>query len=164
MMAAYHLSSPSLGKSELEVSAISTFPMDLLKEDIAKVIRQRFPDIVEVSLAQCVTIKGTTYRKGMVLAHRTSGGLPEFCEINQICIVNHSIFNIVRELGGWYREHHKAFELNPVSTRIFTLVSLGELLDTYPLVGYKIGLLRMVTLKRHIEVKRCAKFALEMNS
>ncbi|XP_047233654.1 uncharacterized protein LOC124875491 [Girardinichthys multiradiatus] len=153
MMIAYHLSSPSLGKSELEVSTVTTFPVDLLKEEIAQVIRHRFPDKVEVDLAQCVTIKGITYRKGMVLAHKAVGGLPGFCEINHICIVKHSIFYIVRELGGWYREHYRAFELNPVSARMFTLLSLSELLDTYLLVDYKIGSVRMVTLKRHIEIQ-----------
>lgn len=66
----------------------------------------------------------------------------------------HSIFYIVRELGGWYREHDRAFELSPVSTRIFTLVSLCELLDTYPLVDYKIGSVHIVTLKRRIEKKK----------
>lgn len=157
MMIAYHLSSPSLGKSKLEVSAITTFPVDLLKEEIANIIRHRFPDILEVNLAQCVTIKGIICRNGMVLSHRATGGLPEFCEIKHICIVNHSIYYIVRELGGWYREHFRAFELKSVSTRVFTLVSLSELLDTYPLVDYKIGSVRMVTLKRHIEIQGMQK-------
>lgn len=78
MMTAYHLNSPSLGKSELEVSAVSAFLVDLLKEEIAKVIRYIFPDILEVNLAQYVTLKGITYRKGMVLAQRAAGGLPEY--------------------------------------------------------------------------------------
>lgn len=37
--------------------------------------------------------------------------------------------------------------------RTFTLVALGELLDTYPLVDYKIGSAHMVILKRHIKIK-----------
>lgn len=65
MMIAYYLSSPCLSKSDTEVSALSTLPVDLLKEEIAQDIRQKFSDADEVHLAQCVTIKGVTYRKVM---------------------------------------------------------------------------------------------------
>lgn len=78
MMIAYHLNSPCLSKSELEVSSVCTLPVDLLKEEIAQVIRQKFSDTTEVHLAQGVKTKGITYRKGMILAHRSAGGLPEF--------------------------------------------------------------------------------------
>ena len=152
-MIAYHLSSPCLNKSDLEVSAVSTLPVDLLRAEIAQVIRQKFPDTPEVQLAKCVTTKGITYRKGMILAHRATGGLPDFCEIEQICILHNSVFYIVSELCGWYQEHYRAFELSTLSTKTFTLVAASELLDAYPLVDYKIGLVRMVTLKRHIEIK-----------
>lgn len=153
MMIAYHLSAPFLSKSDLEVSAISTLPVDLLKEEIAQVIRKKFSDTPEVHLAQCVTTKGITYRKGMILAHRAVGGMPEFSEIDQICILHESIFCIVKELCGWYREHYRAFELSQAPTRTFTVMAFSELLDTCPLVDYKIGATRMVTLKRHIEIK-----------
>lgn len=153
MMIAYHLSSPCLGKSDLEVSAVFTLPVDLLKEEVAHIIRQKFSDTHEVQLAQCVTTKGIAYRKGMILAHRATGGLPEFCEIDQICIIHDSIFFIVKELCGWYREHYRAFELSPAPTRIFSFVAFSELLDSYPLADYKIGSARMVTLKRHIVIK-----------
>lgn len=83
-MIAYHLSSPSLNKSDLEVSAVSTLPVD--REEIAQVIRQKFPDTSEVQLAKCVTTKGITYRQGMILANRATGGFPEFSEIGQIGI------------------------------------------------------------------------------
>lgn len=153
MMIAYHLSSPCLSKSDLEVSTVSSLPVDLLKEEIAQIIRQKFPDKTEVHLAQNVTTKGITYRKGMILPHRVAGGLPEFSEIYQICIVQESAFYIVKELCGWYREHYRAFELSPAPTRTLTLVAPCELLDAYPLVAYKIGSAHMVTLKRHIEIK-----------
>ncbi|KAK0134008.1 hypothetical protein N1851_030444 [Merluccius polli] len=53
------------------------------------------------------------------------------------------VFYIVKELCGWYREHYRAFELNPAPNRSFTRVALSEVLDTYPLVDYKIGSVRM---------------------
>ena len=153
MMIAYHLSSPCLNKSDLYVSAVSNLPVDLLREEIAQVIRQKFPDTSEVQLAKCVTTKGITYRQGMILAHRATGGLPEFSEIGQICILHNSVFYIVNELCGWYREHYRAFELSPSPTRTFTLMAPSELLNPYPLADFKIGSARMVTLKRHIEIK-----------
>lgn len=144
MTISYHLSAPCLNKSDLEVSAVSTLPVDLLKEEIAQVIRQKFSDKPEVHLTQCVTYKGITYRKGMILAHGAMCGLTEFSEIDQICIVHDDMFYIVKKLCGWYREHYRAFELSPAPTRTFSLVTLSEL---------KIGSSRMVTLKRHIIIK-----------
>lgn len=89
----------------------------------------------------------------MILAQRPTGGLPEFGEIDQICIIRDCVFYIVKELCGWYREHYRSFELTPSPTRTFTLVALSELCDIYPLVDYKVGSVQMVTLKRHIEIK-----------
>lgn len=139
MMITYHLSSLSLSKSDLEVSAVSTLPVDLLKEEMAQAIRQKFSDTTQVHLAECVTTKGIIYKKGMILAHRAVGGLPEFSEVDQICIVHESVFFIVKELCGWYSEHYRAFELSPAPTRTFSLVALSELLDTYPLAEDWIG-------------------------
>ena len=153
MMIGYHLASPSKSKPDIEVSAVSTLSVDLLREEIAHAIRANFSGEPEVHLAQCVTRKGITYRKGMILAHRTVGGLPEFSEIDQICVIRDSVFYIVKELCGWYTEHYRAFELTAAPTRSFTLVALSELLDDYPLADYEIGSARMVTLKRHIEIK-----------
>lgn len=107
----------------------------------------------QVHLAECVTTKGIIYKKGMILVHRAVGGLPEFSEVDQICIVHKSVFFIVEELCGWYSEHFRVFELSPAPTRTFSLVALSELLDNYPLADYKIGLVRVVTLKRQIVIK-----------
>lgn len=89
----------------------------------------------------------------MILAHGAMCGLTEFSEIDQICIVHDNMFYIVKKLCGWYREHYRAFELSTAPTRTFSLVTLSELSDIYPLIDYKIGSSRMVTLKRHIIIK-----------
>lgn len=88
---AYQLSSPYLSKSELEVETVSTLPVDLIKNEIAEAIRQKYTDTPEVHLSQCVTSKGITYRKGMIVAHKLAGGLPDFGEIVQICILHESL-------------------------------------------------------------------------
>ncbi|KAJ8014294.1 hypothetical protein DPEC_G00038760 [Dallia pectoralis] len=51
MMIAYHLSSPFLSKPDLEFSAVSTLPIDLLKKEIAQAIRHKFPDTPESKTA-----------------------------------------------------------------------------------------------------------------
>lgn len=43
-----------------------------------------------------------------------------------------SVFFIVKELCGWYREHYRVFELSPAPTRDVPLVALSELADSYP--------------------------------
>lgn len=46
--------------------------------------------------------------------------------------------------------NYRAFELHP--TREFAAVDQKELADHYPLAEYKVGSLRMVTLKRFVHV------------
>lgn len=95
MTIAYHLSSPCLVKSDLEVSSVSNLSVDFLRGDIAQVIRKKLPDTSEIHLAHFVTTKGITYRKGMILAHRVAGG---FCEIYQICILHECVLHCQRAL------------------------------------------------------------------
>lgn len=91
-MIAYQLSSPYISKSELEVSTVSTHPVNLLKNEMAESIRQKYLDTPEGYLSQCVTSKGITYRKGMIVAHKLAGGLADFGEIVQICIFHDCVF------------------------------------------------------------------------
>lgn len=81
-----------------------------------QMIRQKFSDTPEVHLAQCVTYKGITYRKGMILAHGATNG-----------ILHGNVFYLVKKLCGWYHEHYRAFELSPAPIRTFTIVTLCEL-------------------------------------
>lgn len=139
-------------KNPLQVTNVSTVPVDVLKEEMAQTIAQKFPGTSEVHLAKCVSSKGVTFRNGMIVAHGCTGGLPDFGEIVQICIVQESLCFIVRRLSGWYREHFRAFELTACPSRETVLIELGELADEYPLADYFVGPLRLVTLKRHIHV------------
>lgn len=102
-MTGYHLSSPCLSKSELEVSNVSNLPIDVLKEEVPQVIRQRFPDTADL-------------QKGNDVVHKSFGCLPDFGEIVQICILHECILFAVKELICWYREHYRAFELSTAPT------------------------------------------------
>lgn len=102
-----------------------------------------------VNFAQNVCVDGINYKNGMTIVHGSVGGLPDFAEIVQMCVVKDSVAFIVKKLCSWYKEHYRSFELDP-SPRDVSLVELTELADRYPLSDYKIGALRMVTLKRYI--------------
>ncbi|KAJ7998433.1 hypothetical protein DPEC_G00204880 [Dallia pectoralis] len=87
MMIAYHLSSPFLSKPDLEVSAVSTLPVDLLKKEIAQAIRHKFPDTNEsktaVKMGTPVILKihltdGTSQR--LTLPHGLPASVDELME------------------------------------------------------------------------------------
>ena len=101
-MIAYHLHSPSLKKSTLVVTKVSTLPVDVLNKEVGASLKQKYPNISEVHLAKNVTSRGINYRVGMLIAHGSAGGLPEFAEIIQMCIVNNSLSFVVQVLCAWY--------------------------------------------------------------
>ncbi|XP_062864458.1 uncharacterized protein LOC134326197 [Trichomycterus rosablanca] len=153
-MIGYHLSSPNIDKPVLEVSDASTVPLELLKEELAQAFKQRNPYASEINLAKNVWSKGIQYRTGMIVAHGSFGGLPEFGEIHQICILQQRLFFVLKLLCGWYCEHYGAFQLTPCPVRELAVVEVSELVDEYPLAAYVVGGVRMVTLKRSICVFR----------
>ncbi len=97
-MIAYQIHSCSLKKSTLEVTSVSTLPVDVLNKDVVTVLRQKYPGINEVHLAKNVTNNGINYRTGMLISFGSAGGLPEFAEILQICIVKSSLHFVVKVL------------------------------------------------------------------
>lgn len=152
-MMAYHLASTTTETSSLTVSALSTVSVDILHQDVQKVLQFKYPDITHIQLTKNASVNGVNYREGMVVVHGSAGGLPEFAEVIQMVVVEKSLSFIVKELGAWYREHFRAFELCPTS--LVSLIQHGALLDQYPTADYMIGGRRMVTLKRFIQIQGC---------
>ncbi|KAK0131528.1 putative nuclease HARBI1 [Merluccius polli] len=143
LMISYHLISSSFEKTALEITNVSTVPVDVLKQEIAQTIEQNFPGTTEVHLTKCMSSKGVHFN-GMIVAHGSTSGLPDFGEILQICVVHERLFFMLKRLSGRYREHFRAFELSACPARILpVLVELGELADYYPLADYFAGPLRM---------------------
>lgn len=136
----------SLEKSALDVCSVSVVPLDVLRAEIAQAIRGTYPD------NKTVTNKVFTFKNGMIIVHGSTGGLPVFGEIVQICVVQQNLCFIAKRLCGWYREHFRAVELTESPTRDVFFVDFGDLVDTYPLEEYMVGPFRMVTLKRHVHV------------
>ncbi len=67
-MIAYQIHSCSLKKSTLEVTSVSTLPVDVLNKEVVTVLRQKYPGINEVHLAKNVTNNGINYRTGMLIS------------------------------------------------------------------------------------------------
>lgn len=149
LMISYHLKS-SHEKGTLEVSTASPVPLDVLQTEVAQMIKDKYPNVSEVHIAKSVSSKGMNFRNGMILAHDTTSGLPDFGEIVQICVVQETLCFILRRLCGWYREHFRAFELSVSPTREMLFLEHGDLADGYPLADYMVGPLRLVTLKRQV--------------
>lgn len=109
-MIAFDINSPSYGKSSLDVSNVSTVPVDLLKEEMARAIRSKYPNTCEVHLAKNASSSDIAYSKGMIVALGSAGGLPEFAEIILMCAINEKLFLILKGLCGLYSERYRAFE------------------------------------------------------
>lgn len=147
-MVAYHLESSTIERDNLTVSSVSTVPIDILHQDVQKVLQLKYPDIAHIQLTKNASVNGVNYRQGMVVVHGSVDGLPKFSEIMQMVVVEKSLSFIVKEFSAWYWEHFRAFQLCPTSEVI--LIPLCDLVDQYPLADYRVGGQRMVTLKRFI--------------
>ncbi len=134
----------------LEVTNVSTLPLDVLNEDIALAVKQKHPHMDTVNLAKNVSYNGFNYRIGMVVAHGSLAGLPEFWEIVHMIVLQETLIFIVKKLDAWYLEHYRAYDLVLPTTRELKLVGPHELTDPYPLAHYMIGGRRLISLKRYI--------------
>lgn len=139
-------------KPLLEVSNVSTLSIDVLKEEIAQAIRLKHPTVDHVCLAKNITYNGFNYRTEMILAYGSLAGIPKFTEIIHMLVLKGKLFFIVRKLRAWHWEHFRAFELQVSPNKDILLLGPDELTDPYPLVDYTVGGMRLITLKRYIQV------------
>lgn len=72
------------------VARVSTIS-DVMKEDVALSLSQKYPDVIVVNLAQSVSSSGINYRSGIIIVHGSVGGLPEFAEIVQMCVLKDTL-------------------------------------------------------------------------
>ncbi|XP_063047290.1 uncharacterized protein LOC134441029 isoform X1 [Engraulis encrasicolus] len=152
-MLAFHMTSPSYGKSTLDVPHVSTVPVSVLKEDVAQAFLAKFPNASVVRLTKRACSSGIHYEKGMIVTYGSISGLTEFAEVIEMCVENEELLLFVKLLCGWYNDHYRAFELSLSPARELKLVAITDLCDPYPLADYFVGSNRMVTLKRHILIK-----------
>lgn len=99
LMMAYH-SHADVGKRPLCVTKISDVSLDVLLSDIQKALKETFPLLSTVQLANTATYYGTRYTVGMILSYGSTGGLPDFAEILQIAILDNSVTFFVKLLAA----------------------------------------------------------------
>lgn len=99
-----------------------------------------------VQLANTISCNGTNYSVRMILAHASTGELPDLVEILLMIIVHGKLAFIVKCQNAWYNEHLRCFQLES----IVEVLEQKELADIYPLAAYTVGQKHMVTLKCHI--------------
>lgn len=148
---AHHLHSCVFSRPTLEVTNVSTVHIDVLNKDISDALR-RNSNVDIVCLAKSVTHNGLNYKCGMILIHGSLGGLPEFDEIVHMVILQNKLIFIVKKLSGWCIEHVRAYDFKTSPGKKVEVIELQELHDAYPLADYKIGGMRLVSLKRYIHI------------
>lgn len=150
LMIAYHLHGNQTAQPSLQVTKLLTVNLTVLREDIRKAVENKFPGESNVQIANTVSYSGTSYTTGMILAHGSTGGLPDFVELIQMVVINGKVGFIVKCLNAWYSEHFRSFELE--NTRSVKVIESCDLSDIIPLAAYTVAGKRMVTLKHYIHV------------
>lgn len=150
LMIAFHLHSSTFFKPSLQVTKLSAVDLTILREDIKEVQETKFPGESFVQFANTLCFHGTSYSTGMILAHGSTGGLPDFVELILITVVNGKVGFIVKCLNAWYLEHLGSYELE--KTRSVKVIEPSELSDVFPLAAYTVAGKRLVTLKCNIYI------------
>ncbi|KAK3565648.1 hypothetical protein QTP86_013331, partial [Hemibagrus guttatus] len=100
-----------LAKPILEVTDVSTLHIDVINQDIALAVKQKHPEIISVNLAKNVTYNSFNYNIGMVVAHGSLAGLPEFCEIVHMIVLHKSYFHC-QKTGCMLEKGNAAYKAN----------------------------------------------------
>lgn len=104
-MISHSIFSSSCEKNNLKVQQVSTVPLDVLNEEVAISLSQKDPDLTVVNLTHNVYVDGIDFKSSMIIVHGFVGGLPDFAEIVQMCVLRDGFGFIVKKLSSWYREH-----------------------------------------------------------
>lgn len=95
---------------------------------------------------------GTKYAVGMILAHGSTGRLPNFVKVLQIALIKGSLIFVVESMTAWSNEHLRRFILE--KTHKLKAIEPADLTDTFPLTDYLLGgkKKKIITLKHFITV------------
>lgn len=145
-MVAYHLSASGFFKPHQQTSNVSSALVSTLP-NVAKTYIEQITSSDIIYSTSKVCIDGTDYDVGMFLSVGQEGGLPSYCRIEQVLLVNSSIVFICQEHTSYYIEHLRCYELSPQNLAIHTP---SELNDKTPLCAYNIDGRLLLTPKRFI--------------
>lgn len=151
-MMAYHLGSPSFFKPKTQTTRVDSVLVSALPEIAqAHIRRQTTSDTVYCTSK--VTIDGTDYISGMFVSVGVSGGLPKFCRLTQIYLVNDIVSFLCSDHDSWYVEHLRSYELSATQGSL-SIHLQSDFNDPTPLSAYKIDGLLLLTPKRFIQVRQ----------
>lgn len=93
LMMLYHMRASSFEKPAFQITGVSTVPVDVLKKKgMMENIEKMFPGTREVHMTTSVSTNGVCYRKGMIVAHGCTSGLPDFGQIDHILVIQERLF------------------------------------------------------------------------
>lgn len=141
-MIAYHTHDCNNQRPALSVSQKTQVAVDVLKDSIKESFAGKFPGEEFVNMTNKATILGTDYNIG------STGGLPDFGEIQQMLIVHETPVFVLKLLSGWYYEHLMSFKVEPTGET--EILKHSEFKETYPLGAYNTADGCMVSLKHFI--------------
>lgn len=145
-MVAFHLSGPSFFKPHQQTSNVCSVMVSALP-DVAKAYVEQVTDSRMIYSTSKVNVDGMDYAVGMFVSVGQEGGLPQFCKIEQILLVNNFVVLLSRQHKSFYVEHLRSYELLPQS---LTLNTLSDLNDTSPLFAYNTDGRLLLSPKRFI--------------
>ena len=118
LMVAHHLHGGAVVLPSLQAKKLSMVDLTVLREDVKKALQIKFPSAPFIQMATTVCCSGTSYSTGMILAHGSTGCLPDFVELIQIAVVNGKVGFIVKCLNAWHIEHLRSFELGSLTQEV----------------------------------------------
>lgn len=143
-MVSFYLSGPSFFKPHQQTSNVCSVMVSALP-DVAKAYVEQITDSSMIYSTSKVNVDGTDYGVEMFVSVGQEGGLPQFCKIEQILLVN----NFVILHKSYYIEHLRSYELSPQSMTSYTLSDLN---DTSPLFAYNTDGRLLLSPKRFISL------------
>ena len=135
-MLAYFLDMPCLYKPAVEVERATYSSLENLSTLVKQAIQHKFSHLTTVSLATTAFIHGTKYVKGMFVSFGSTSGLPDFCQILYIVVVDSKAFFILQPFSTWYLDHFRCFEVCSTDDLQLVVVEPAELNHYAPLSAY----------------------------
>ena len=136
LMLAYFLDMPCLYKPAVEVERATYSSVENLSTLVKQAIQHKFSHLTTVSLATTAFIHGTKYVKGMFVSFGSTSGLPDFCQILYIVVVDSKAFFILQPFSTWYLDHFRCFEVCSTDDLQLVVVEPAELNHYAPLSAY----------------------------
>lgn len=145
-MVAFHLSASGFFRPHQQASNVSSVLVSMLP-DVAKTYVKQITASNVIYSTSKICIDGTDYNVGMFLSVGQEGGLPKFCRLEQVLLVNSSVVFLCQRHISHYIEHLRSYELFPNNLAVHTP---SELNDKTPLCAYNVDGRLLLTPKRFI--------------